>query len=268
MRVLLVSLAMSLAGISVSAHAQPVTFDEPAMTGAPAPAAAEPPLLAPETLQPETSAAPATLQPEAAPETNAPATTTLPDLTPDAVVAPTYGFTPPPSLQQDGKSTINPRLEPWQKERRPDRAKQAEAIFAKLPYEVQNQILDETNYVHRQCGMYETYAQFHDCECLGSIYFEERVIDPESSRDAIVGRISGYCVSLPGAAAFGYDQCLAGMRFVLVPGHVEEYCHCYALQFGKTYQQSPYPDFDNLRAVGRATGSYCLQRVPQAFKKR
>ncbi len=264
MRLFLLSLAFFVAGINLSAQAQPVTFDEPAAAAAPAPVLAAPDSLKPETLKPETLK-PETLKPEtSAPAPAAPAAPR--DLKPDAVVPPVYGFTPPANLAPEGKSTIDPRLEPWEKERRPDRAQLAESIFAKLPYDVQNQILEETHYVHRQCGIYETYAQFHDCDCIGSIYFEERVLDPESARDAIVGRISGYCVSLPGAAAFGYGQCAAGMRYMLVPDRAEEYCKCYALQFGKNYQQSPQPDFDNIRAIGKRTSSYCIQNVPHAFK--
>lgn len=259
MRLLLLCLALSVAGISASSYAQPVTFEEPATL--PAPGATAAPPAGTVTPPAESPAAPAT---PAAPPATLPST--LPDLTPDKVTkdAPDYV---PPALTMEGKSTVDPRLEPWEKERRKSRAQEAEKIFRQLPMESQNQILDETYYVHRQCGIYQTYAQFHDCDCVGSIYFEERIFDPESSRDAIVGRIAGYCVSLPGAAAFGYDQCLSGMRFVLMPDRVEEYCRCYALQFGKSYQNSPYPDFDNLRLLGKQTGSYCNRQVPSAFKK-
>lgn len=261
MRLLLLSLTLLLAGFSFAAQAQPVTFEQPAVDTAPA--ATTPTLAAPAPATPAPAPVPAVSPAPTPAPVAAPAT--LPDLTPDAVKAPTYGYTPPASIE-DGKSTIDPRLEPWEKERRPERAQEAEALFAKLPVNIQNQILDETHYVHRQCGIYQTYAQFHDCDCIGSIYFEERVLDPESSRDAIVGRISGYCVSLPGAAAFGYGQCASAMRYMLVPSRADEYCKCYAVQFGKNYQRNPSPDFDNIRALGKRTTSYCIQNVPHAFK--
>lgn len=236
MRLFLLFLALSIGGMAASAHAQPVMLEAQPLPG--------------------DIAAP----PDAA------STPALPNLTPDIIEQHTYGFTPPADLPDRGQSTVNPRMEPWEKPRRPDRARQAEEIFAKLPYETQSQILDETYDVHRQCNVYQTYAQFHDCDCIGSVYFEERVFDPESSRDAIVGRVSSACVSLPGAAAFGYDQCVAGMRYVLVPARADDFCKCFALQFGKNYQQSPYPNFDNIRALSKRTNDYCIRSVPYAFQ--
>lgn len=233
--------------ITVPAYAQPVMLEAPPLLAEPEGSGT----FAPPTLAP-TGPSPAPLTPEIlAPEASAPATT--------APAAPTANV--------PGQSTISPRHEPWHKQDdRAQRAQQAQIIFPKLPYEIQNQILSETHEAHRQCNVYGTYAQFHDCDCVGSVFFDERVLDPESSKDAIIARIARHCVSLPGAAAYGYSQCHAGMRFVLVPQRAEDFCKCYALEFGKNYQRSPYPDFDNLRALGKRTNSHCIRTVPYAFK--
>lgn len=288
MRYLLALLLTISAGHAfvISAQAQPVMLEAPPLLAEPeATGTFAPPTLAPETSAPKTSA-PGTLAPEALAPTGTPAptpaptTTTpapannaakdtannVPDLTPHDITPRTYGFTPP-TTAAPGQSTVSPRHEPWIKQDdRAQRARQAQVVFAKLPYEVQNQILDETQEAHRQCNVYGTYAQFHDCDCVGSVYFDERVLDPESSKDAIIARIARHCVSLPGASAYGYSQCHAGMRFVLVPQRAEDFCKCYAIEFGKNYQRSPYPDFDNIRALGKRTNSYCIRTVPYAFK--
>lgn len=265
---LLVALLLTL-GVGqmagMPAHAQPVMGEATPLLAEPeTPNTFAPPTLAPETLAPETltpqTLAPTTATPAAKPEAG------IPDLTPDNIQPRTYGLTPPVTAQP-GQSTISPRHEPWQKQDdRAQRAQQAQEIFPRLPYEVQNQILSETHEAHRQCNVYGTYAQFHDCDCVGSVYFDERVLDPESSKDAIIARIARYCVSMPGAAAYGYSQCHAGMRFVLVPQRAEDYCKCYAVEFGKNYERSPYPDFDNIRALGKRANSHCIRTVPNAFK--
>ncbi len=258
--------------ITVAAYAQPVMLEaqpllaEPEGTGTFAPpslAPSTPSPSAPETLAPEKAAPEAPAPTAAAPDTTK---NNTPDLTPDDVQQRTYGFTAP-TTTTPGQSTISPRHEPWAKpDDRAERARKAQVIFPKLPTDIQNQILTETYEAHRQCNVYGTYAQFHDCDCVGSVFFDERVLDPESSKDAIIARIARHCVSLPGASAYGYSQCHAGMRFVLVPQRADDYCKCYALEFGKNYQRSPYPDFDNLRALGKRTNTYCIRNVPQAFK--
>lgn len=192
---------------------------------------------------------------------------TLPDLTPDQIVKPAPAYQPPAAALDDGQSTVFPSLEPLQPFS-PKRSskKTVDEIFATLPYEIQTMILDETKTVNSQCHHYDIYSQFHDCECLGSRYFEERVFSPEESRDTIVGRLSGECTSIPGVAGYGYDQCMSAMRFVLIPNRMEEYCTCFANQLAENYKMSPYPDFGNLRALNSRTNTYCLQRVRSAIK--
>ncbi|MCM2343102.1 MAG: hypothetical protein NDJ24_00915 [Alphaproteobacteria bacterium] len=168
---------------------------------------------------------------------------------------------------EDGKSVIAPYMEPWQKrEKRTFKGKSADQIFQTLPVDSQNQILDESQKVFNECHHYKLYSQFHDCECLGSTYFEERVFSPEKSRDAIMGKIAGECTSEPGVAAYGHDQCLNSLSLILDSRHMDEFCKCYALTFAKNYKDSPYPDFQNLRAIGSRTNTACLKQVPNAVK--
>lgn len=204
-----------------------------------------------------TLAGPALAQPVQLEET-APAT--LPDLTPDVINKSVPGYVAPESAADAGESSmVSPEPE-WSNPRRPDRKINADEIFAQLPYDVQNQILNETQDVNRECNNYNIYSQFHDCECLAGEFFEERVFSPEDHKDAIVGRISSDCVSVPGAAGYGYDQCLSAMRYVLKTDHTSEFCKCFALEFAKNYELSPYPDFDNIRAINGRTSTYCLKQ--------
>lgn len=199
-----------------------------------------------------------------------PATTTeqtldVPDLTPDILDdGPKEQVQTVPA--KDDKSVIAPYMEPWQKrEVRTFKGKSADEIFQSLPMESQDQILAESQKVFNECNHYKIYSQFHDCECLGSTYFEERVFTPEKSRDTIMGKIAGECTSEPGVAAYGHDKCLNSLSLALDSRHAEEFCKCYALTFAKHYKDNPYPDFQNLRALSSRTGSDCLKKVPNAM---
>lgn len=186
---------------------------------------------------------------------------TLPDLRPDAVTKPEYGYVPPTTKLEPGESSILSSEPQWAGRPRKSRATEAEAVFQSLPVEVQNMILTETQTVNNECHLYSTYAQFHDCECLGSVFFEERVLTPEETKDQIVARVSGECVSVPGLAGYGYDQCMSTMIYVLKDNRIEEYCKCFALEFAKGYEQSPYPDFDNVRAINGRAHPICIGKL-------
>ncbi len=199
---------------------------------------------------------------------SAPATETpaLPDLTPDVITKPGNGYQAPANPLNEGESVIAPSQEPWQKEKAKRKGgKTADEVFATLPTEIQSQILDETHSVHNQCTQYKIYAQLHNCECLGSRYFEERVFSPEQSKDTIVGAISGECTSVPGVAGYGFDQCIAAMRYVVHETHMSAFCNCFANTLAENYQRSPWPDFENLRALTSKSNATCLKKVPGAI---
>lgn len=191
----------------------------------------------------------------------------LPDLSPTILTPEDPTRQPATILPNEGESVISPSLEPWQKSRiRRFKGKTADEIFVTLPYEVQNLILNETYKVNADCNHYDIYSQFHDCECLGARYFEERVFTPESNKDTIVGHISGECTSVPGVAGYGYDQCISAMRYMLVPARIDDYCTCFANKFAENYQLNPYPDFGHLRALNSMTNTYCLRTVRSVVK--
>lgn len=212
------------------------------------------------------TATPATLDAQPAAELPMPgqAKTNVPNLTPDML-----DNTPKEQVQtlpaEDGQSIIAPYMEPWQKrEPRKFKGKSADEIFKTLPVESQNQILDESQKVFNECHHYKLYSQFHDCECLGSTYFEERVFNPENSRDTIMGKIAGECTSEPGVAAYGHDKCMNSLSLILDSRHMDEFCKCYALTFAKHYKDNPDPDFRSLRAISSRTNTDCLKQVPNA----
>lgn len=200
------------------------------------------------------------------PATQQAAPATLPDLSPDVIKKETPGYQAPSSVANEEKSVIVPSQEPWRKEK-PKRqdGRSAEEVFATLPADIQKQILDEAEGVNRQCNQYNLYSQFHNCECLGTRYFEERVFNPEASKDTIVGEISGECASIAGVAGYGYDMCVTSMRKVLVQERLGAYCTCYANTLAEGYKQNPYPDFDNLRGLGQKANSVCIRKVPGAI---
>lgn len=199
---------------------------------------------------------------------SAPATdaTALPDLSPDVIKKPEGGYQAPVNPLDEGESVIAPSQEPWQKEKAKRKGgKTADEVFATLPVEVQSQILDETNSVHNQCTQYKIYSQFHNCECLGSRYFEERVFSPDKSKDTLVAELAGECTSVPGVAGYGFDQCIAAMKYIVHQTHMSAFCNCFANTLAENYKDAPYPDFENLRGLTSKSNATCLKKVPGAI---
>ncbi len=240
MRVIILSL-MIAAGLATAAQAQEARLEVPALLGEAAPA---------------TAPADTTLP-----------VATLPDLSPDIISNDPAGFEPPTDITPESESVISPIMEPWQNApRKRWKGKTADEIFMTLPVDVQNLILEETYKVNADCHNYAIYSQFHDCECMGSAFFEERVFDPEISKDTLVGKISGECASIPGVAGYGFSQCLASMRFILVKQRVDDFCTCFANTLAENYKTNPEPDFANLRALSTRANRTCLTNVPASIK--
>jgi len=241
MRVIILSL-MIAAGLAAAAQAQEAgRLEVPALLGKAAPVAA-----------------PA--------DTTLPVAT-LPDLSPDIIGKDPAGFEAPAGITPESESVISPMMEPWQNApRKRWKGKTADEIFLTLPYDVQNLILEETYKVNAECHNYSIYSQFHDCECMGSHFFEERVFNPEASKDTLVGKISGECASIPGVAGYGFNQCLASMRFILVKQRIDDFCTCFANALAENYKINPEPDFANLRALSTRANRTCLTDVPASIK--
>lgn len=200
---------------------------------------------------------------------NSPAS--LPDLTPETIDP--YAEKPMdmPTFEDD-QSTIapnaaTPALEPWQQEKRKTyNGQTADDIFWTLPKDVQDQILAETYDVHNQCKKYELYMKFHDCDCLGSRFFDERVFTPEATRDQISNKITSDCVSTASIAGYAYEECVSRSIRMLNVDKLDEFCTCYSNMYADEYKLSPYPDYTNLRQVGIRSNRACFKKVPGALR--
>lgn len=221
------------------------------------------------------NAAPARLDPApttttvAAPDTAPGATSntnTLPDLAPT------------PNQRRQGmempelpdSSSVMKSADPaWrQPEEKPTRQHSAEKIFNQLPPEVQKQILDESHKVNQECKGYELYAQLHDCDCMGTRYFEERVFNPEKYPETLKHELASECTNDAGVAGYANDQCMNTMVITIRPDKLEEYCKCYALQMAESYKNNPSADYGYLRALGSSSHSYCMKSMKTPIIKR
>lgn len=155
-----------------------------------------------------------------------------------------------------------------QPEEKPKREHSAEKVFRQLPPDVQKQILDESHKVNQECKGYELYAQLHDCDCMGTRYFEERVFNPEIYPETLKNKLASECTNDAGVAGYAYDQCEATMVITIQPDKLEEYCKCYALQMAESYKNSPSADYGYLRAIGSSANSYCMKTMKTPIIRR
>jgi|JI10StandDraft_1071094.scaffolds.fasta_scaffold21785_5 hypothetical protein len=211
-----------------------------------------PPLLAP---------APAAAAQDSAHDAN-----TLPDLSPTPNQR-REGMEMPE--MPDSSSVIKPADPAWhQPEEKPTRQHSAEKIFNQLPPEVQKQILDESHKVNQECKGYELYAQLHDCDCMGTRYFEERVFNPEIYPETLKHKLASECTNDAGVAGYANDQCMDTMVITIRPDKLEEYCKCYALQMAERYKNNPSADYGYLRALGSGSHTYCMKSLKTPIIKR
>lgn len=184
----------------------------------------------------------------------------LPDIVPTPVEKRSGGMEMP--ILDDKDSVIKPidgSIQPPVEKPRLQRS--ADEIFRMLPTIVQADILNESYSVHVECSRYTIYSQLHDCDCVGSRFFEERVFHPEKTKETMVHELSGECASEAGAAGYGYEKCLNVMRLAILPARLEEYCTCYGNKLGESYLNSPSADYGNLRYLGDKTNAYCMKTL-------
>lgn len=211
--------------------------------------------------------APATLgaAPEASAQENSPSQApVLPDLAPDVLTDEPAEKETGSAPVNDGASTISPSFQPLLKGREPRKhnGKTAEEIFTTLPAAVQDQILQESQKVFTECNHYNLYSQFHDCECLGATYFEERVFVPETTKDVLMGKIAGECTSEPGVAAYAQQKCLSSIGLFFGGKNLDNFCRCYALSYAQHYKDNPVPDFRHLRNISSKADQDCMKKLP------
>jgi hypothetical protein len=114
----------------------------------------------------------------------------------------------------------------------------ATALFAQLPPEIQEEIIDESEMVYKSCETSPTKSAYNDCQCLAAAYMDKRTITgPEVPQFRIIAEIKDLCKNEEGYAGNLFKGCINNMAHY-DPIEVEEYCTCFANSGAKFYNES------------------------------
>jgi hypothetical protein len=128
--------------------------------------------------------------------------------------------------------------------------------FAKLPVEIQAEIVNEAEMVSNECKSRAIFARYHDCDCIGAKFIDARVLDPETHFTLIGHNVAAQCPNAPAVAAYQYNRCITTTD---VPERVEiqDFCKCYANEFGRLYEDNSTATFSASRLYDRIAYKKC-----------
>ncbi len=134
------------------------------------------------------------------------------------------------------------------------------AIFAALPEDIQDEILDETQQVHDYCARQGFFSTMYDCECIGARFFEHRLAEgTETAPLQVVNRLARQCPNEPAMAAYGYSRCIN--QSVYFQHIADEVCQCAGNEFAQRFARSPSSSFSYLTNLTVSTTSACHSRL-------
>lgn len=139
------------------------------------------------------------------------------------------------------------------------KTQKAKEIYENLPEVDKMRLIDETQEVFDYCDRKDLFSSFHDCSCVASNFFEERILakpDPSLNIIAIADQVSSGCVNVPGVAGYAYDKCYASYTPVMKYGH-EEFCTCYANEYARLYEKDPRAYVPNMAGIGANAIATC-----------
>lgn len=134
-------------------------------------------------------------------------------------------------------------------------------IYLQLPREDQERLIEEATYLFDYCNKRENFAYLHDCACVAAKAMEVRLNDPESKKTivAVGDDVADECPNGPGAAGYAYAQC-ESTYVNIMPYGLEEFCTCYANEFGRGYIKEPRSFKPHLRKLGVAALTECRKK--------
>jgi hypothetical protein len=147
-------------------------------------------------------------------------------------------------------------------------APQKEVIFNKLfdslPRGIQDEIMNEATEVEQSCSKNNIYSYFHDCECLGTKFIEQRLNHPDEAKENLTHNIRLECVNPPGVAGYSYDYCFRQFAYLMPSSYgdkqKDQTCKCYARLMAKRYAESPDPSYSYISNMQMRTIDDCLNQ--------
>ncbi len=132
--------------------------------------------------------------------------------------------------------------------------------------EIPDEYFDEADAFIKYCDGRVDLNQYHNCECLGYEYIEERIKNPKADRSAIILSISNKCIDATGAAGAAYQSCIGNAP--MLPAHIkpEDYCQCFASTYAKLFERYQ-TSFDSKVMVRLQTEAHVTCTNPTLAKR-
>jgi hypothetical protein len=115
-------------------------------------------------------------------------------------------------------------------------------VFDQLPPDMQNELMDEMEFVNTLCNGTLAYSKYHNCDCIAVKLLDRRLQDgPERSVNNLLPDVSKQCVNKPAIAGYHYKLCHDrlrpyGEKYAV---RAEEICTCTANKVAELYAYSP-----------------------------
>ena len=136
-------------------------------------------------------------------------------------------------------------------EEKKSRSEEAFAIYNQLPPEDQKRLMEETTKVEATCLSKGLFSSFHDCTCVATRFFEERIFKPELNYSIIqlADIYAEECPNLPGVAGHAFKQC-KGTYATALSYNLEEFCTCYANEYAQIFSKDARAFIPHMAKVG------------------
>lgn len=131
-----------------------------------------------------------------------------------------------------------------------EQIKDTQKIFEALDKETQENILDETAQIQQQCAAKETYATYHDCQCIADKFFVQRVLSgPDKNAGVLLYKLDRDCINSKDIIAYNFGRCLKLLQFDQEQTGKTALCSCAAKDMAELYEKFPNPDYHHMRKL-------------------
>lgn len=93
---------------------------------------------------------------------------------------------------------------------------------------IPDEYIEEADRFLKSCDQDYTMRQFHNCDCMASLYLDRRIAMPKASSALILYDLKDECVDEAQIAGEKYESCINGAPMIRINTSLEDYCECFA----------------------------------------
>ena len=175
--------------------------------------------------------------------------------------------------------------------------------FEQLPPQEKQRLGGEATTVYEYCRKKDVFNSLHDCRCVAGKFIDARVANEQAQKTASIGqppgvqqkwapewekhqtarrdtttelitiadRVAHQCPNKPGAADYGYKQCIKNgvyQRRLPDRNDLNAFCTCYADTFAAMYMNDPRSEWPNITGIGAGAQLECSKKGYPSSQRR